>query len=172
MVVVGNEENQNSRNWASNVMVLVEGETIMTSSGGEHDRISASKHIPEREDSVFLELAERMKDGDVYWSLRYNVTSCTVVVGSSTFLLNRSYLNSSKDWANNSLECRVELRVHQCHEGEREAGEERRKGEEGREGGGACSNEEMGASEGRERGGSGDAWEGWRRGVRGGGGTD
>lgn len=39
--------------------------------------------------------------------------SRTVVVGSSTFLPNRSYHNSPKDRANNSLECREELRVHQ-----------------------------------------------------------
>ncbi|BAB90803.1 OSJNBa0042P21.11 [Oryza sativa (japonica cultivar-group)] len=35
------------------------------------------------------------------------------IVGSSTFLPNRSYHNSPKDRANNSLECREELRVHQ-----------------------------------------------------------
>jgi len=49
----------------------------------------------------------------VYRSLRRNTTSRTVVVGSSTFLPNRSYHNSPKDRANNSLECREELRVHQ-----------------------------------------------------------
>ena len=49
----------------------------------------------------------------MYRSLRRNATSRTVVVGSSTFLPNRSYHNSPKDRANNSLECREELRVHQ-----------------------------------------------------------
>ncbi len=48
----------------------------------------------------------------MYRSLRRNTTSRTVVVGSSTFLPNRSYHNSLKDRANNSLECREELRVH------------------------------------------------------------
>ncbi len=51
----------------------------------------------------------------MYWLLRRNTTSRTVVVRSSTFLPNHSYHNSPKDRANNSLECREELRVHDCY---------------------------------------------------------
>lgn len=64
MVEVGNEENQNSRNVAGNDMVTTEREMIMVSFGGEHDRMSVPKHIPERRDYVLLERAGRTKDGE------------------------------------------------------------------------------------------------------------
>jgi hypothetical protein len=61
MVVVGNEENKNNKNGLSNDMVLIEGETTMTRSGGEHDLMSASKHIPGREDSFSLNSQKEQK---------------------------------------------------------------------------------------------------------------
>lgn len=50
-----NEENQNSRN--NNDMVPTERETTMTSSGGECAQVSASKRVPRRGVSVFVERA-------------------------------------------------------------------------------------------------------------------
>lgn len=50
-----NEENQNSRN--NNDMVPTERETTMTSSGGERAQVSASKRVPRRGGSVFVERA-------------------------------------------------------------------------------------------------------------------
>lgn len=55
MVVVGNEANQNNGNTADNNIVPIEKETTIGSSCGEHGRVSTSKRVPERGDSVFLE---------------------------------------------------------------------------------------------------------------------
>lgn len=57
MTTVGNEENQNNENVANNDVDPIERETAKAISSGEHDRVSASKHVPGWGGSVLLEHA-------------------------------------------------------------------------------------------------------------------